>query len=224
MLCPHGVAAPAPCPDCLGLRSPAASPPRPAPLPVPVPPGLVEDTGAVPLSNPGWERFAQGLADGLRVVEAYVRAGYGGASRPAARANSSALAKEPRIAARVEYLRAEIAATQLARRVRVVEELERVAYADPRQVLDWGPQGVTLKGSDTLTPEAAAAVQSVKETKDGVQITLHPKVPALAKLAEIYRLAEGPAQQTTVVVVAPEKSASVDEWLATYGPGGNDGQ
>jgi phage terminase small subunit len=180
---------------------------------------LVEDTGAAPLSNGGWERFAQGLADGLKVVDAYVRAGYGGASRNAARANASALAKDPRITARVEYLRAEIAATHLQRRARVVEELERVAYADPRQVLDWGPQGVTLKASEGLTDEAASAVQSVKETKDGVQITLHPKVPALAKLAEIYRLAEGPSQQTNVIVVAPEKSPSVAEWLETYGPG-----
>jgi phage terminase small subunit len=47
---------------------------------------------------------------------------------------------------------------------RVVKELARIAFTDPRKVFRWGPNGVTLLPSDQLTEDEAAIVAEVSET------------------------------------------------------------
>ena len=47
---------------------------------------------------------------------------------------------------------------------RVVLELARVAFGDPRRVMSWGPGGVKLRPSGELADEEAAIVAEVGET------------------------------------------------------------
>lgn len=69
---------------------------------------------------------------------------------------------------------------------RVVRELKRIAFADPRQVMKWGPDGVTLFDSETLTDEAAAIVAETSETRSekggSIRLKLVDKIAALDKL------------------------------------------
>lgn len=69
---------------------------------------------------------------------------------------------------------------------RVVAELAKIAFADPRELMEWGPEGVKLKDSADLTEEQAASVAEVSETttKDGGSLRLkkHDKVKALELL------------------------------------------
>jgi phage terminase small subunit len=66
---------------------------------------------------------------------------------------------------------------------RVAEELRRIAFADPRKVMKWGPGGVELLASDDLSPEDAALVCEASQTttKEGgsIRLKLHDKVKAL---------------------------------------------
>lgn len=72
---------------------------------------------------------------------------------------------------------------------RVLKEIARVAFADPRAVMAWGPGGVTLRESSELSADEAAAVAEVSETwtdsgGGSRKVKLHDKVAALEKLAK----------------------------------------
>ncbi len=70
---------------------------------------------------------------------------------------------------------------------RVVQELARIAFADPRRVMTWGPDGVTLHDSRELTDAEAALVaevsQTVTEAGGSIKLKLNDKLAALDKLA-----------------------------------------
>ncbi|HKN28471.1 MAG TPA: hypothetical protein VJY34_11535 [Roseiarcus sp.] len=96
-----------------------------------------------PLSKPSREIFAQLVAQGVPVPIACETAGYsgGGVSR-------SQLRRSPDVDARVQWLLAQrIEADTKARhradekiedaRLRLIRELERIAFCDPRDVMQW---------------------------------------------------------------------------------------
>lgn len=125
---------------------------------------------------------AEYLVD-LNATQAAIRAGY--SVKSAARIGVELLNKT--------QVREAIAANQAkrAQRVeitadRVVSELAKIAFADPRDLMEWGPDGVKLKDSADLTEEQAASVAEVSETttKDGGSLKLkkHDKVKALELL------------------------------------------
>lgn len=70
---------------------------------------------------------------------------------------------------------------------RVIQEIARIAFADPRDIMEWGPSGVMARESSELSDDQAAAVAEVHETKtkDGggsMRVKLHSKTDALDKL------------------------------------------
>lgn len=69
---------------------------------------------------------------------------------------------------------------------RVIQEIARIAFADPRTVMTWGPDGVQARDSAELTDDEAAAVSEVSQTvtKDGgsMRVKLHSKTDALDKM------------------------------------------
>lgn len=70
---------------------------------------------------------------------------------------------------------------------RVVEELARIAFEDPRALAEWGPDGVRLRPSDSLSPEQAAAVSEViSDRHGGVRLKKHDKVRALELLGRYF--------------------------------------
>ena len=79
---------------------------------------------------------------------------------------------------------------------RVVLELARVAFGDPRRVMSWGPGGVKLRPSAELADEEAAIVAEVGETttKEGgtIRLKMGDKLGALRLLAQhLGMLGEG---------------------------------
>lgn len=138
----------------------------------------------VKLTNKQAAFVAEYLVD-LNATQAAIRAGY--SKRTAYRIGAELLQKTSVSEA--------IAAGQAkrAQRVeitadRVVAELAKIAFADPRDLMEWGPDGVKLKASADLTEEQAASVAEVSETttKDGGSLKLkkHDKVKALELLGK----------------------------------------
>lgn len=105
--------------------------------------------------------------------------------------------------------RAEIAAHLAVTPEKVLEELAALAFSDPGEVMEWGPDGVTFKDSRFLPRHARAAVQSVKRTTraDGgssMHITLADKRAALDLLGrslDLWRGGEGDTGPALMVVM-----------------------
>lgn len=117
------------------------------------------------------------------------------ATRAAVRAGYSARTAEqqgPRLLGNV-WVAAAIAAAQQDRaqrteitQDRVLSEIAKIAFGDPRDVMTWGPDGVVLKDSASLTDDQAMQVAEVSETTSATGGTLklkkHDKVKALELL------------------------------------------
>lgn len=91
--------------------------------------------------------------------------------------------------------RAALAASTGVTLERTVAEIARVAFADMRDVVEWGTRDVDVsdtlsvpmafaepKDSTTLSPDVAAAVAEVSQGKTGFKIKLHSKTNALDML------------------------------------------
>ncbi len=70
----------------------------------------------------------------------------------------------------------------------VINELTKIAFADPRRVVRIKDGKLQVVDSDELDNIEAAAIAEVYETKKGLRIKFHSKVEALDKLAKILGL------------------------------------
>lgn len=144
--------------------------------------------------TPKQERFCQEYLVDLNGTQAAIRAGY--SPKTANEIAAENLAK-PSIVARVAELQAERATRTQVTADRVVRELARIAFLDPRRVMAWGPDGVTLRPADELDPDDAAAVRAASQTvtQHGgtIKLELAPKIDALRLLGDHLGMWKAPA-------------------------------
>jgi phage terminase small subunit len=156
------------------------------------------------LKNARHEAIAQGLAAGKSGRVAYMAA-FSKCTKPeAADASAAKLLAKPVVRARVDELIAVAAEKAGVTIDRVVAELARIGFADIRQVVSWGPDGVLVLDSTTLSDDAVAAIAEVSKTREGMRVKLHDKVTALEKLGrhlgmfkdkvEVAGAGDGPVQ------------------------------
>jgi phage terminase small subunit len=134
------------------------------------------------------EAFCVAIASGMSQIDAYRQA------FPTSRKwkdsavypKASILAATDKIKARIEVLLSKAAKANDVTIERIVRELALIAFGSKRDVMAWGPDGVTMKDSKTLTEEQAAIVSEVKSAPgaQGVAVSLktHDKVKALELL------------------------------------------
>jgi phage terminase small subunit len=100
-----------------------------------------------------------------------------------------------------------VVARQQQRRVtadRVIEEYARIAFADLRDFLDWGPNGVTLRAKEHLSDWQAGAIADIEPpgaNGKGARLRLHDKKAALDALARhlgLFRPTDQPAEGPTI--------------------------
>jgi phage terminase small subunit len=106
------------------------------------------------LENPRHELFAQALAKGETVTDAYEIAGY-----EPTQSSASRLRADEAVSARVEELLEDAARVAGIDTVRVLKELGRLGFADLRQAFD-GNGG--LKMPEDWSDDFAASVASIK--------------------------------------------------------------
>jgi len=71
---------------------------------------------------------------------------------------------------------------------RVLAELVRIAFADIGNLVDWGPDGITLKPKRELSADDRAAVAEVATGGAGPRLRLHSKQRALDAIARHFGL------------------------------------
>lgn len=123
------------------------------------------------------DRFVIEYLKDLNGAAAAVRAGY---SAKTARQQASDLLTRPDVALAVSEMQAHLLADTKLSATRTLEEIRRVAYADPRRFF----QGRNLKDIPDLGPEEAAAIAGfdVVINKDGdtiVKLKFNSKMAAL---------------------------------------------
>ena len=127
--------------------------------------------------------FVREYLAGINATEAARRAGYsaGSASRIA-----YALLRHPEVAALVEQGNARRAEKKRITADRVMEELGRMAFANIRDYVDWGADGVELRDKSLLDPEETAAIADIEPKGTNGKLTrlkLYDKLAALNALA-----------------------------------------
>lgn len=132
----------------------------------------------------------------MNATEAACRA-YPNQARRSASTQGMRLLDRPHVVQELARRRERLMAKHEITRDRVLEELRRIAFANLDDVAAWGPDGVTPKPSDTLTPDVIAAVEQVEsvpsEHGPRVKVKMHPKKAALDTLLQY--LTPSPAEQ-----------------------------
>jgi hypothetical protein len=163
------------------------------------------------------EIFAQHVARGVSVRDAYCLAGYVGRDP----SSITGIRRAPDVAARVNYLlerrieadtrtrhRAEKKITDA--RLRLIRELERIAYSDIRDVVQWDREPeldgegnvigfrdtMKVRPSHLLTREQAAQVRSTTTKSGALKFEIYDKLPALIQLAKILGMSPEPQPQS----------------------------
>ena len=153
--------------------------------------------------NPKQRRFVEEYLVDLCATRAARRAGYGVRS---AAGTASRLMANPDVAAAIAQAQAARAERTRVTADRVITELAKVAFGDPRRLLSWGPGGVVLRQSDELSEAEAALVSEVSETRTAAggsrRVKLHCKLAALTALGRHLSLfamgKRGPAPSNPV--------------------------
>jgi phage terminase small subunit len=112
--------------------------------------------------------------------QAAIRAGYSSVS---AITTASELLTYPNIKQAIEDGLEQRRIENEGLRLRIVAELMRIAFLDPRKVFSWEQSKVEVKSSSELDEDTARCVVGVEWTKQGVKVKLANKMDALDKLA-----------------------------------------
>ena len=135
--------------------------------------------------TPKQARFVDEYLVDLNGTQAAIRAGY--SKKTAGQIAERLLRKVEAQQALTERVKARQARTEITQD-RVIAELAKIAFGDQRSLMQWGPTGVKLIDSTTLTPEQSAMVSEVSESitaaGGSLKLKTHDKVAALKLLGE----------------------------------------
>lgn len=144
-----------------------------------------------------YERFAAEYLIDLNATGAYRRAVNPKATDATAATEGHRLLRNPKVQELVAEGRARLIQKLEVSAERVVEEYRRIAFLDPREVMEWDADGVRFHPSESLLPEAAAAVASVKSKRtvrsdsDGNEtVTVEQEVKLVSKIAALDSLSK----------------------------------
>lgn len=144
--------------------------------------------------NERQRKFVKEYLVDLNGTQAALRAGY---AEDAARKTACRLLAMPEIAAAVTKAQQPGREKRQISADRVIEELGRMAFADIRRFVDWGPDGVSLREKAMLDADDAAAIADVEAKGSNGKIgriKLYDKLAALNALAR--HLGMAPARTT----------------------------
>ena len=111
--------------------------------------------------TPKQARFVDEYLIDLNATQASIRAGY--SAKTACWIGPQLLGKTHVAQLIAERVKAREQRTEITQD-RVIAELAKIAFGDQRSLMQWGPTGVKLIDSTTLTPEQSAMVSEVSES------------------------------------------------------------
>lgn len=95
------------------------------------------------------------------------------------------LLNNPKIAARIKELQAELKAASDITKERVLEELSAIAFSDIRDYIIFNGKTIRFKPFKDLTDRQAKAIESIKRGKNGIELRLHGKSWTIERICRI---------------------------------------
>ena len=126
-------------------------------------------------------RFVEEYLIDLNATAAARRAGYAEGS---ASVQGCRLLADDKIKRLIAEKRREVAEYAEVSVVRILEEYRRIAFADLRDVVQVRNGQVYITDTDTLTPEQAASLSEISQTKEGIRVKILDKQRALDSMAK----------------------------------------
>lgn len=153
--------------------------------------GKPRESQELPLSDQE-EAFCRLISQGNSQIDSYVAVGYKAKTKAAAYVSASTMLRKVKVQRRLTELRKAIAQKYDLTEENIFKHTGSIATSDIRDFVKWGPDGVTLKGSEELTEKQALAIEEVSETitKDGgtVKFKLHAKTRGIEIGAKLLGL------------------------------------
>ncbi len=158
--------------------------------------------------TPRQRRFVEEYLVDLNAAQATKRAGY-------AYGSAWRVMRNPEVVAGIEKAQAARAERTRVTADKVVEELAKVAFGDPRRLFSWGPDGVILRESSELTEAEAAIVSEISETRTAAggsrKIKLRCKLTALNALGKHLGLFGNGRQSALARALAQNGGSGTDD-------------
>jgi len=130
-----------------------------------------------------WQRFCREYINDYKQEKAALRAGY---SKRTARSIASELMQKPEILAEIETLENDLRKKYEATADRVIKELSRLAFIDPKNLLQ---QDGTPKKITDLDENTRRAIQELTVTKSGdTKLKLYDKQKSLEMLGRTFAM------------------------------------
>lgn len=129
------------------------------------------------LPNEKHELFAQAVAKGGDLEQAYEDAGYKRSLK-----NAHRLRNHEVISRRIEELLSQAAVNVGISIERTLEETARIAFADLTDAVEWRKGRLYLKDSAAIPAHVRAAISEIKQGQWGLTIKFHSKTTALDML------------------------------------------
>lgn len=95
------------------------------------------------------------------------------------------LVNNGKITARVNELKSILQDKSDITKERILTELRAIVFADIRDYVTFDGNSVKFKAFDKLTNEQAKAIESIKQTKDGVELKLYGKNWSIEKVCKM---------------------------------------
>lgn len=138
-------------------------------------------------------RICLAVAEGLTDKDAFRQAcPHSKATDYSASVGAARVRKRPHCVAFLKKLQGDTLKSHAEARNRIVAELSNIAFADLGDIVEWGPAGIRIKDSDTLTQAQRRRVAKVTEMSKAhggrMRLEVHDKIRALDKLCRMFGL------------------------------------
>ena len=151
-----------------------------------------EVPGSQPLENAKRELFCQELVKDWNRTQAAIRAGY---SERTAYSLGNRLLKFVEVSERIEYLVSQILSRHAIEQDDIIEELRAIGFSNILDYIEPEERDVKIKDfkhmHTKIKRKRFKPVQSIKETKYGVEFRLYDKISALDKLGQYFNMWKG---------------------------------
>jgi phage terminase small subunit len=135
--------------------------------------------------TPKQKRFVDEYLVDLNASQSAIRAGF---SPRTARFIGYRLLTMPQIKEALGVAQEDLSKRTQVTQERVIAELAAIAFSNIGDIVSWGPEGVSVKSADELSPEILASVADVSRSgvKEGgvVRVRLYDKLKALELLGK----------------------------------------
>jgi hypothetical protein len=112
--------------------------------------------------------------------------------------------KHVEVVSAVEALDIEISKRSAITAERIRQEIGRIAFLDPRNILGIKRGALIVKDMDDMPEDARRCIQSVAQTQHGLRITFYSKDAALRLLADIEGMTRPKDDASDIPPAQPE--------------------